>query len=241
MTSVQRGLPRRWTVGDVMTAHVHVASPNTPFKLLVRLIEENKISAVPIVDHSGVPIGVVSESDLLQKELRTDIESGSKLLHLRRRRVRRAKAEALFAADLMTSPPLCVHTVTPIAQAARVMDEHNVRRLVVTDDRGRIAGVVTRSDLLQVFLRTDDDIRSEIVDNLIPALLLDLEAPLQVDVRQNVVTLAGRVDRRSDVEILGRIVRDMDGVVDVVNRLRHRWDDTGAVPMAPLAPAPVSR
>ena len=68
-------LLRHRTVGDVMTSRVHVAGPVTPFKLLVRLIEENRISAVPIVDHRGMPVGVVSETDLLLKERRAEFEA----------------------------------------------------------------------------------------------------------------------------------------------------------------------
>lgn len=235
MSPVNPGLPRHWTVSDVMTERVHVASPTTPFKLLVRLIEENKISAIPIVDQAGVPVGVVSEADLLHKERRREIESDSNLLHLRRRRQERIKADGLVAGDLMSTPPITVHTDTTLTQAARLMQQRNVRRLVVTDGRGKIAGMVSRSDLLQVFLRTDEEIRSEIVDGILPALMLDQEQPVEVHVQYNVVTLAGEVDRRSDVDILGRLVREMDGVVDVVNQLSFRWDDTVPLPLAPTA------
>jgi CBS domain-containing protein len=237
MTVIKPTLPRHWTVADVMTKRVHVASQTTPFKLLVRLIEENKISAVPIVDQAGVPVGVVSESDLLLKERRHEIETDSNLLRLRRRRRERVKADGLLAGDLMTSPPVTVQTDTTLTQAARVMQERKVRRLIVVDGRGKIAGVVSRSDLLQVFLRSDEEIRAEIIDGLIPALMLNLEQPLEIEVRYNVVTLAGEVDRKSDVDILGRLVREMDGVVDVLNQLSHRWDDTASVPLAPTGTA----
>jgi CBS domain-containing protein len=237
MSIARLGLPRHRTVEDVMTTRVHVASPTTPFKLLVRLIEENRISAVPIVDHAGVPIGVVSESDLLLKERRHELETDSNVLRLGRRRKERAKADGLLASDLMTSPPITVRSDATLTQAARLMQESKVRRLVVVDGRGKIAGVVSRSDLLQVFLRSDEEIRGEIVDGLIPALMLNLDRPIEVEVRYNVVTLAGEVDRKSDVDILGRLVREMDGVVDVDNHLSHRWDDSAPVPLAPTATA----
>jgi CBS domain-containing protein len=219
-------LPRRRTVADVMTARVHVAGPLTPFKLLVRLIEENRVSAIPIVDLNGVPIGIVSESDLLLKERRNELESEQDLLHMRRRQRERTKAEGLVASDLMTTPPITVSSTTGLTLAARLMQVRNVRRLIVVDERGRIAGVVSRSDLLQVFLRTDEELRDEIVDRLIPALMLPADQPLGVDVRYNVVTLTGEVDRRSDAEILVRMARELDGVVEVVNQLTYRWDDS---------------
>ena len=208
-----------------MTARVHGASPLTPFKLLVRLIEENRISAVPIVDNRGVPVGVVSESDLLLKERRHELEAEGGPLHAWRNRPERAKAGGVLAQDLMTAPAITVPTQALITDAARVMHERNVRRLVVVDERGRIAGVVSRSDLLQVFLRTDEDLREEVVERLIPAILPTDGDNVSVDVRSNVITLSGEVDRRSDGEILTRMSREVDGVVDVVNLLRYRWDD----------------
>lgn len=115
---------RRRTVADVMTARVHVADPLTPFKHLVQMIEDNRISAIPIIDRRGMPIGVVSEADL-----------------------ERVKAKAVIASDLMISPPITVPADAPIAEAARLMDQKNVRRLVVVDVQGRIAGIVSRRDL----------------------------------------------------------------------------------------------
>jgi CBS domain-containing protein len=231
-------LPRHRTVSDVMTHHVHVARPETPFKLLVRLIEENRVSAIPIVDQQGVPIGIVSESDLLLKERRRELASTGDLLHLQKRRHDRAKAGGTRALEVMTSPAITVASDTSLGEAARLMHEKNVRRLVVVDDRGRIAGIVSRSDLLQVFLRTDDDLRDEIAGGLIPALLLTWPEGIGVDVRGNIVTLSGEVDRKSDAEILARLTSEVDGVVGVVDELSYKWDDTA---VAPAAAAPFGR
>ncbi len=228
MSAAMRSLPRHRTVEDVMTATVHVATASTSFKLLVRLIEENRISAIPIVDQQGVPIGIVSEADLLLKERRSEFESGGAVGRLRHRR-ERAKAEGLLAADVMTSPPLTIPAGATLLTAAREMQRHNVRRLIVVDDRGRIAGIVTRSDLLQVFLRTDEDLRDEIVEDLLPAVFMPPVDGIEVDVRSNVVTLCGEVDRKSDAEMVTRLAREIDGVVEVINQLSYRWDDTASV------------
>lgn len=224
------GLPRHRTVADVMTSRVHVASPLAPFKHLVRLIEENRVSAIPIVDQQGIPIGIVSETDLLLKERGTDLETRD-LLHVQRRRRERAKAAGTVASEVMTSPAITVESDTSLSRAARLMQERNVRRLVVVDGRGRIAGIVSRSDLLQVFLRTDEELREEIAGKLIPALLVSAWDKVGVHVRSNVATLSGEVDRKSDVEILTRMTRELDGVVGVVNQLSYRWDDTDAKPI----------
>jgi CBS domain-containing protein len=124
------GSPRRRTVSDVMTKRVHVAGPLAPFKQLVRLIADNRVSTIPIVDQRGVPIGIVSESDLLLEERTLDGPKDA------------------IASKLMTSPVITVAADASRNQAASLMRERNVRRLVVVDDRGRIAGIVSRSDLL---------------------------------------------------------------------------------------------
>jgi CBS domain-containing protein len=234
-------LPRHRTVADVMTARVHVAGPEMPFKLLVRLIEENRISAVPIVDERGFPIGIVSESDLLFKERRSELESSHDVLHPRRRHLQRAKAEGGVASDVMTKPPITVRADTSLAAAARLMQEKNVRRLVVVDAQGRIEGIVSRSDLLQVFLRTDAELHDEVAGELVPALLMTIPDRLDIAVNMNVVTFSGEVERKSDVDMLVRLTRQLDGVVDVVDRLRYSWDDTDAAPMPPSSIDPASR
>ncbi len=228
-------LPRHRTVSDVMTKHVHVATPLTPFKLLVRLIEENRVSAIPIVDQQGVPIGIVSETDLLLKQMRAGAESSRDLLHVRRRRNERAKGDGTVASDVMTSPAITVASDTGLGDAARLMQDKSLRRLVVVNDGGRIAGIVSRSDLLKVFLRTDEELREEIRGELIPAVLMASYDAIGVDVCWNVATLSGEVDRKSDAEILTRLTRELDGVVGVIDELTYSWDDTAAVAAAPAS------
>ncbi len=220
-----------------MTSKVHVARPLTPFKRLVQLIEENRISAIPIVDEQGVPVGIVSESDLLMKERRHEFESELSLLHPLRRREQMAKATGVVASEIMSTPPITVRSDTTLPVAARTMQERNIRRLVVVDERGRIAGIVSRSDLLQVFLRSDQELRDEVLSTIIPSILMPAAEAVRVVVHWNVVTLSGDVDRKSDVDILTRMTREVDGVVDVVNRLRYNWDDTSPAPAgAPMRP-----
>jgi len=228
-------MPRHRTVSDVMTTHVHVASPLTPFKLLVRLIEENRVGAIPIVNQQGIPIGIVSESDLLIKQIRPSRESLRELLHVDKRRTAKAKADGTVASDIMTSPVITVESDTGLGDAARLMQEKNLRRLVVVDEGDRIAGIVSRSDVLKVFLRTDDEIREEIRSELIPSLLMSTPDAVNVDVQWNVVTLSGEVDRRSEADIVTRLAGELDGVVGVVDQLTYRWDDAAAAPVTPVS------
>ena len=231
-------LPRHRTVSDVMTRHVHVASPLTPFKQLVRLIEENRVSAIPIVDQQGIPIGLVSETDLLLKQMRRGGDSSRDLLHLDKRRQERAKADGVVASDVMTSPVITVGSDTDLGATARLMQDKNLRRLVVVDEGARIAGIVSRTDLLKVFLRSDEELLEEIQGELIPAVLMAATDPtdaLTVEVCWNIATLSGAVDRKSDAEMLTRLTSELDGVVAVINELTYRWDDTAAIPAASMS------
>lgn len=228
-------LPRHRTVSDVMTSRVHVATALTPFKLLVRLIEENRISAVPIVDQQGIPIGIVSETDLLLKQRRHELDSSFDLLHVQKRRHERAKAAGTVASEVMTSPAITVESDTSLSRAARLMQERNVRRLVVVDERGRILGIVSRSDLLQVFLRTDEELREEIAGKLIPAVLPASSDAVSVEVGWSIATLSGEVDRKSDADMLTRLAKEVDGVVGVVDQLTYRWDDTDSAPIRAMS------
>jgi CBS domain-containing protein len=117
------GRPRQRIVADVMTKHVHVAGPEAPFKTLVRLIEENRVGAIPIVDQQGVPIGIVSEADLM--------------------------LNGNVASDVMTSPALTVAAESLVSDANRLIQNKTARHLVVVDKRGRIAGIVSRSNMLR--------------------------------------------------------------------------------------------
>ncbi|HEV2027965.1 MAG TPA: CBS domain-containing protein [Candidatus Dormibacteraeota bacterium] len=228
-------LPRHRTVSDVMTRHVHVASPLTPFKLLVRLIEENRVSAIPIVDQQGKPVGIVSETDLLLKQIRPGLESARDLLHVGKRRHQRAKALGTVALDVMTSPAITVASDTGLGDAARMMQDKNLRRLVVVDEGDRIAGIVSRSDVLKVFLRTDDELLEEIRGELIPSLLMSTPDAVDVEVCWNVVTLSGEVDRKSEAEIVTRLASELDGVVGVIDQLTYRWNDAAAAASTPAS------
>jgi CBS domain-containing protein len=230
-------LPRHRTVSDVMTSRVHVASPLSPFKLLVRLIEENRVSAIPVVDETGVPVGIVSESDLLLKQRRLELESSRDLRHLQKGRLERAKAAGTVASDVMTCPAITVTSDTSLGDAARLMQERNVRRLVVVDPRGHIAGIVSRSDLLQVFLRSDEELREEIASKLIPAVLVSSDHTVSVEVSWNIATLSGEVDRKSDARIVARLTQELDGVVGVVDQLSYRWDDADNKPVHAVSTA----
>ncbi|MEU6611160.1 CBS domain-containing protein [Streptomyces shenzhenensis] len=199
-------------VSDVMTHTVAAVGPRASFKEMVRLMQDRKVSALPVIEGEGRVVGVVSEADLLPtEELRDDPDVG----YLRLRRpADLAKAEAVTAAELMSSPAITVRAGATLAEAARVMARARVKRLPVVDDRQVLQGIVSRADLLKVFLREDEDIaeevRREIVSHVFPP-----PSAVGVEVRDGVVTLSGTVRDSSLLPVAARLVRAVEGVVDV--------------------------
>lgn len=166
---------RHRSVADLMTPTAVSVQRGTPFKEITRLLDEFDITAVPVVDESERPVGVVSEADLLR---RRDGGSG-----------------ATTASDVMTSPAITADPEWSLVRAARVMRTHSVKRRPVVDATGRLIGILSRSDLLQLFLRRDHAIQEEILDDVLTRTLRLSPSDLTVEVTDGVVTLSGTVGR----------------------------------------------
>jgi CBS-domain-containing membrane protein len=201
------------TVSDVMTHPVAAVGRDAPFKDVVTLMEQWRVSALPVLEGDGRVIGVVSEADLLPKEEFRD--SDPDRFTQQRRLDDLAKAGAVTAQELMSSPAVTVHPGATLGEAARIMAHRKVKRLPVIDDEGVLEGVVSRSDLLKVFLRDDtelaEEVRHEVVDRLFP-LSSD---HIQVEVAEGVVTLTGWIDGSGLAPVAERLARAVEGVVDV--------------------------
>lgn len=220
-------------VSDVMTTEVICVSRDTPYKELVRLLLDRGVSALPVVDDRRRVVGIVSEADLLLKEELPPETEEAPLLERKRQRIQRAKAHGVVAADVMTAPVASIGQHTSVAEAARRMHAKGVKRLPVDDVFGRLVGIVSRSDLLRVFLRPDEDIRREVVEDVIGRDLLMDPDRFQVEVRDGVVALRGEVERRSLIPVLVRAVYGVDGVVRVDDRLGFEVDDTRLAAASP--------
>jgi CBS domain-containing protein len=211
-------------VQDVMTAPAIGVAPSAEFKEMVRLMQTNGVSALPVIDEDGRPVGVVSEADLLLKEEYVGRE------RVRGHKRERSKASGQTAEQLMTSPAVTIGPQASLAEAARVMHERGVKRLPVVGVAGRLVGIVSRSDLLTVFLRPDREIFHEVVDRIITGTLWVEPDTIRVDVRHGVVTLEGQLERKSLMPILIGLVEGVDGVVGVDPHLTYERDDTSTRP-----------
>ncbi|MET9390270.1 CBS domain-containing protein [Streptomyces sp. NPDC006624] len=208
-------MPTR-SVGEVMTRNVVQARRTTPFKEVVRLLDQHRISGLPVLDDDDKVLGVVSGTDLVRAQAQ---------------RADRDPSAAVTAADVMSSPAITVHPEQSVPDAARLMERRGVERLPVVDEEDRLIGIATRRDLLRVFLRTDDDIRRQVTDEVLAGALGLPDGAVRVFVRDGVVTLDGRVELRSQVPEAVHAVWRLEGVVGVMNALTFRVDDV-APPVA---------
>ncbi|MFB7712431.1 CBS domain-containing protein [Streptomyces sp. NPDC056105] len=207
-------------VSDVMTRAVVAVGRKALFKDLVERMERWKVSAVPVLEGDGRVIGVVSEADLLSKEEFRDVDP-DRVTQLHRL-ADMAKAGAVCAEELMSTPAVTVHADATLAEAARIMALRHVKRLPVVNSEGVLEGVVSRGDLLKVFLRGDDKIAEEVRHEIVSRLFPPPASAIHVEVHDGVATLTGRIHDTSLVPIAARLVRSVEGVVDVRFDLARR-------------------
>lgn len=230
---------RTWRVGDVMTREVVTVGEYTSYREIVDLLTQRQISAMPVLDEQRRVVGVVSEADLLHKIEFAGEEPRRSLVGRRRRRKAEAKANALFARELMSAPAITVTAEASLPVAAKLMDDMGVKRLPVVDERGQLVGIVTRSDLLRVYLRPDCDIERDVVEDVLGHVLLVEPGTVTVTVDDGVVTLTGRTDRYTTARLAVKLTQAVPGVVAVVDQLGYEFDDRKLATPSPFLMNPL--
>ena len=215
-----------YTVNDVMTTTVVAVAPDAQFKEIVAVMRQWKVTAVPVLEGEGRVVGVLSEADLLHKEQFHDEEPG--MIEQLRRLGDTAKAGSVSAKDLMTTPAITVDAAATLPQAARIMALHQVKRLPVVDPGGVLRGIVSRADLLKVFLRPDDDIKAEVRREVVERLFPVSRRGIGVSVADGVVTLTGTVHDGALIPVAARLAHAVEGVVGVTCELTGPPATTGA-------------
>lgn len=222
---------------DIMTWPVITARPNTTIKDLAAMMTTHRISGIPIVTEEQELVGIVTEGDLLYKEvLPRPHEPAAIVRRLPIRGIVEAaeharKAEAVRAFEIMTSPVLTVGEDAAVHEIADVMIRHGINRVVVIR-AGRVAGIVSRADVLKAFRRPDAELAETIQESLVHDLWIDTSR-VTVEVRQGVVFLEGEVERKSEVALAEKWAAMADGVVDVRNHLTYAIDDDRIRPEIP--------
>ena len=210
------------TMAELMSRRVITVGPDAGFKELAAVMITHELSAVPVIDATGCPLGVVTERDLLTKLEFHGGTDTAPLLVGSACRTRWRKSSALIAADLMTAPAITAAD-TRAGVAAHTMVSQHLCVLCVVDGDGRLIGVITRADLIRLFLRCDDAIQAEVERDLADAA----RPPHQVTVyvAEGIVTLEGTLTLHSATARAGRIAHHVPGVLAVHNNIRYDVDD----------------
>lgn len=227
-------------VSDVMTTTVLTVDRITPYKEVARVLAEHRITGLPVLKMGREVVGVVTEADLLREQA----AAVRRLRSSARRswRLGGSRHPALTAGELMTSPAITIGQGATVSAAARLMTEHHVGRLPVTDEDGKLVGIVSRRDLIGAFLRPDADIAADI-RRVLDDILNARPGEADVAVHNGIVTLTGTLDPKAGphgdlIPVAVRLMWDVDGVVDIVDRLGERQADrtAQAVPADAIPP-----
>jgi CBS domain-containing protein len=207
------------TVKDVMTTTVVAVKQGASYKEMAALLRKYRVSAFPVLDDDQRVIGIVSEADLLAKAALNADRGGAITAMVHHKELE--KADGVTAGDMMTSNVVTVKPDDTVEQAARLMYHLQVKRLPVVDAGGCLAGIVSRADLLTVFDRPDQEIRAEIIDDVIRHEFLIDPALFMVTAADGVVTVTGAPETADLGHRIVDKIRRVQGVVAVHDKLAY--------------------
>jgi CBS domain-containing protein len=213
-------------VRQLMTTDVVTVGPDASLKEVASLLARHRISGLPVVDSDGRVLGVVSETDIVQKEAQEPQPASGLLRWLDPDSGRlSAKLAAHTAGEAMSSPAVTIEANLPVSAAASLMLDNGCKRLPVTDG-GKLAGVVSRADLVRAFARSDVEIEREINEDVVLRTFAIAPETLRVEVAHGDVRLGGEVETPELAKLLAEFVARVPGVVSVDSNLSSR---TGGV------------
>jgi CBS-domain-containing membrane protein len=193
------------------------------FKEIARALARNDIDTVPVVDEDRRVIGVVTASDLLARlahpRLTPRGHRMSAQLEVHRKR------RGACARDLMTRPAVTTTPDATIVEAAQLAARYRVRSLPVVDPHGALVGIITRNDLVKLFLRADEDIQRAVERQVAAQVGEPGCGAVQVRVDEGVVTVSGVVADQPTARQIAARAGQVPGVVDVRTHLKTVRDD----------------
>jgi len=204
-----------------MTASVVTVRADTSYRDMVAMVRRHRVSGLPVVDDDGKVIGVVSETDLLAMEAADPGQGVHPAPRTWLPHRKQVTADTATAGDLMTHPAVTTGPDELVANAARLMHSLKLQRLPVVDRDRRLVGIVSRSDVLSVFSRTDEEIRREVTQDVIMDGFFTDPGRFTVTVKDGIVTLAGAPGSVVLGENIVDQVRHLEGVVAVRDRFSY--------------------
>jgi CBS domain-containing protein len=197
-------------IADIMTREVLFVAPDTSVREAALLMLENRISGLPVMEDDTL-VGIISEADYVAKD-----SSRSWRARVLLEGDQGPLAGAEKVGELMSREPITIPVTATVHEAARLMTRAGVKRLPVVDD-GRMVGIVTRSDLIRAYVRTDEELADDAREML--AVLPEPMSLVAVAVSGAVVTLSGEVPTIEEAQLVARIVKGVEGMAGVDNQL----------------------
>ena len=146
-------------VQEIMTKDVLTVRPQTTVREVAELLVSHKISGLPVVDDAGKLVGIISEGDLMSKEILPEPPAelcilGAVIYYNGLREYKDAfdRMAANTAAALMTKKVVTVKAYDDISDVARIMRDKHIKRVPVLDDEGHLIGIVSRQDIVKMLL-----------------------------------------------------------------------------------------
>lgn len=142
-------LIRKISVREIMTEKVVTVKGDTEIKEAARLLSENRISGLPVIDNNGRVIGLVTEADILAS---AGIKREHRFMHILKHLFGEpvpSGRKGEYVKDIMTSPAITTSADAEIREVAKILDEKRIKRLPVVDKEGRLIGIISRADIIK--------------------------------------------------------------------------------------------
>ena len=220
-----------------MTTTVITIGPEASLKEAARRMVEAGISGLPVTDESGALIGMITEADFVKSESGRRAAKRARLLRWLASQDE-VPDHRLAVSDVMTTEVVTLGPDADHAEAARVMRKAGIKRIPVLDGSGKLVGLVSRSDILRAFVRSDRDITEEITDHVMVEVLWIDPRDVEVVCEDGNVAFTGRLPTRSDAQLLVDLTRRLDGVASVKDGLTWKVDNTKLQMVAPPRMSP---
>jgi CBS domain-containing protein len=202
-------------VAEIMTTEVLTVTPETPLKQVAEILARRGISGAPVVDEEMHVLGVVSEADIIVRESRVRQPDALSRMMLRRSNSMATKRAARTAGEAMTLPAITLTPSRRVDVAAALMLDRGINRLPIVDAQGVLVGIVTRADLVEAFVHSDEEIAKEIREDVLMRELWLRPDDFDLTVDGGEVTLAGHLPSDEERELLIRRVALVPGVITV--------------------------
>jgi CBS domain-containing protein len=230
---MKRAAARRLTARDIMSRDPICVTAQTPLADCARLMREQHVSALPVIDSEREVIGFLTGGDLLRAAASDGQPKTEHWMDLLGAPEAAAGVLATLAnrraADAMTTRVICVRPDMPVSEVATILDEWRIKRVPVIAD-GRIVGIVARGDLLRTMLdprrlrpeiaASDSTIRDSLVSHLEQLTWLTGGGGVQVTVNDGTVVLCGFAASNEEVVAIEYLAETVPGVRFVENYLR---------------------